>query len=93
MGAAQMLQFRHHGTYDLFILRSIVTGHLPIDNNPVENTIRPIAFGKKNWLHTGSELAGIRAAVIQTLLGTAKLNDLDPFAWLKDTLEKLPTGS
>lgn len=43
MGAAQMLQFRHHGTYDLFILRSIVTGHLPIDDNPVENTIQPIA--------------------------------------------------
>ena len=65
--------------------------HLPIDNNRIENAIRPIAIGKKNWLHSGSELAGIRAAVIQTLLGTAKLNDLDPFAWLKDTLEKLPT--
>ena len=51
----------------------------------------PHRYRQKNWLHTGSELAGIRAAVIQTLLGTAKLNDLDPFAWLKDTLEKLPT--
>ena len=66
-------------------------GDWPMDNNRVENAIRPIAIGKKNWLHTGSELAGIRAAVIQTLLETAKLNNLDPFAWLKDTLEKLPT--
>jgi transposase len=67
------------------------TGNFPIDNNPVENCIRPIALGKKNWLFAGSERAGRRAAVIQTLLGTAKLNGLDPSAWLTDTLEKLPT--
>ena len=67
------------------------TGHLPIDNNPVENCIRPIALGKKNWLFVGSERAGKRAAAIQTLLGTAKLNGLNPGEWLKDTLEKLPT--
>ena len=66
-------------------------GRFPIDNNPVENIIRPIAIGKKNWLFTGSERAGKRAAAIQTLLGTAKLNGLDPAAWLRDTLEKLPT--
>jgi hypothetical protein len=66
------------------------SGVLPIDNNPVENSIRPIAIGKKNWLFAGSERAGKRAAAIQTLLGTAKLNGLDPHAWLKDTLEKLP---
>jgi transposase len=67
------------------------SGHLPIDNNPVENCIRPIALGKKNWLFVGSERAGRRAAAIQTLLGTAKLNGLNSAAWLKDTLEKLPT--
>jgi hypothetical protein len=67
------------------------SGNLPIDNNPVENIIRPIAVGKKNWLFTGSERAGRRAAAIQSLLATAKLNDVDPAAWLKDTLEKLPT--
>ena len=66
-------------------------GSLPIDNNPVENTIRPIAVGKKNWLFVGSERAGQRAAAIQSLLGTAKLNGLDPAAWLRDTLDKLPT--
>ena len=63
---------------------------LPVDNNPVENAIRPIAIGKKNWLFAGSERAGKRAAAIQSLLGTAKLNGLDPHAWLRDTLEKLP---
>lgn len=73
------------------LIRYADTGHLPIDNNPVENIIRPIALGKKNWLFTGSELAGQRAAAIQTLLGTAKLNGLNPAAWLRDTLEKLPT--
>jgi transposase len=72
------------------LIRYVESGALPIDNNPVENSIRPIAIGKKNWLFAGSERAGKRAAAIQTLLGTAKLNDLDAHAWLKDTLEKLP---
>ena len=67
------------------------SGSLPIDNNPVENAIRPIAIGKKNWLFTGSERAGRRAAAIQSLFATAKLNGLDPARWLADTLEKLPT--
>jgi transposase len=73
------------------LTRYVESGIAPIDNNPVENCIRPIAIGKKNWLFTGSERAGQRAAAIQTLLGTAKLNGLDPQAWLSDTLEKLPT--
>jgi transposase len=73
------------------LIRYASSGHLPIDNNPVENTIRPIALGKKNWLFTGSERAGKRAAAIQTLLGTAKLNGLNPAQWLADTLDKLPT--
>lgn len=73
------------------ILRYANSGHLPIDNNPIENAIRPIAIGKKNWLFAGSERAGKRAAAIQTLLATAKANDIEPFAWLKETLEKLPT--
>lgn len=67
------------------------SGHLPIDNNPVENAIRPIAIGKKNWLFAGSERAGRRAAAIQTLIATAKLNGLDPAAWLARTLNQLPT--
>lgn len=73
------------------LTRYAQTGHLPIDNNPVENVIRPIAIGKKNWLFTGSERAGQRAAAIQTLFGTAQLNGLNPSAWLNDVLTKLPT--
>lgn len=65
-------------------------GALPIDNNPVENAIRPVCLGKKNWLFVGSERAGKRAAALQTLLATATLNGLDPAAWLRDTLERLP---
>jgi hypothetical protein len=67
------------------------SGLLPIDNNPIENAIRPIAIGKKNWLFTGSERAGRRAAAIQSLFATAKLNGLDPARWLADVLERLPT--
>lgn len=67
------------------------TGNLPIDNNPLERDIRPIAIGKKNWLFTGSERAGKRAAIIQSLLGTAILNGLNPNEWLENVLENLPT--
>lgn len=72
------------------LMRYADSGDLPIDNNPVENAIRPIALGRRNWLFCGSERAGRRAAAIQSLLATAKLNGLEPYAWLKDTLEKLP---
>ncbi|MBJ7308884.1 IS66 family transposase, partial [Rugamonas sp. CCM 8940] len=72
------------------LLRYAGSGTLPIDNNPVENAIRPIAIGKKNWLFAGSERAGHRAAAIQSLFATAKLNGLDPHRWLADTLEALP---
>jgi len=67
------------------------SGILPIDNNAVENAIRTIAIGKKNWLLTGSLRAGRRAAAIQTLFATANLNGLDPALWLANTLEALPT--
>ena len=73
------------------LTRYLDCGTLPIDNNLVENAIRPITLGRRNWLFTGSERAGCRAAAIQSLLATAKLNGLEPYAWLKDTLEKLPT--
>ena len=72
------------------ILRYVEGGELPVDNNSVENAIRPICLGRRNWLFTGSERAGRRAAAIQSVLATAKLNDLEPYAWLRDTLEKLP---
>ena len=72
------------------IERYAENGFYPIDNNPVENAIRPIAIGKKNWMFAGSEAAGKRAAVLQSLLETARMNGIEPMAWLSDTLEKLP---
>ena len=63
----------------------------PIDNNLIENAIRPIAIGRKNWLFAGSETAGQRAAAIMSLIATAKANGIEPHAWLTDTLTRLPT--
>lgn len=64
---------------------------IPIDNNAVENAIRPLALGRKNWLFVGSAQAGERAAVLMSLIESAKLNGHDAWAYLKDVLTKLPT--
>ncbi|NPC56023.1 transposase domain-containing protein, partial [Caenimonas soli] len=64
---------------------------LPADNNWVENQIRPIATGRKNWLFAGSLRAGQRAAAIMSLVHSARLNGHDPYAYLRDVLERLPT--
>jgi len=72
------------------LARYVEDGRYPIDNNPVENAIRPIALGRKNWLFVGAERAGRRAADIMGLLATAKANGLDPHAWLTDVLTRLP---
>ena len=63
---------------------------LPIDNNHDEQQIRPWATGRKNWLFAGTLAAGQRAAAIMSLIQSAKLNGLDPYAYLKDVLERLP---
>lgn len=63
----------------------------PIDNNRIENLIRSLALGRKNWLFAGSEKAGQRAAGLMSLIQTAKLNGLDPQAYLQDVFERLPT--
>lgn len=66
-------------------------GNLEIDNNRVENAIRPIAVGRKNYLFAGSHNGAARAAMLYSFLGTCKINDVNPFEWLKETLEKIPT--
>ena len=66
-------------------------GELPIDNNHVENRIRPVALGRSNWLFAGSLRAGQRAAAVMSLIQSAKLNGHDPHRYLKDVLERLPT--
>ena len=64
---------------------------VPVDNNAVENAMRPIALGRKNWLFIGSQQAGERAATLMSLIESAKLNGHDAWAYLKDVLTKLPT--
>ena len=71
--------------------RFLLDGDVPIDNNHIENQMRPWAMGRKAWLFIGSQLAGERAAVVMSLLQSAKLNGRDPWAYLKDVLTRLPT--
>jgi transposase len=64
-------------------------GAVPIDNNLIERQIKPWKLGAKNWLFVGSELAGRRAAVVMSLVQSAKLNGLDPWAYLRDVLARI----
>ena len=65
-------------------------GFLEIDNNPTERAMRPIALGRKNYLFMGSASGGRAAAIAYTLIETARLNDVDPQAWLAQVLECIP---
>lgn len=73
------------------LTRFVDDGRLPVDNNWIENQIRPIAIGRSNWLFAGSLRAGKRAAAVMSLIRSAKLNGHDPYAYLKDVLTRLPT--
>ncbi|MBX3724473.1 MAG: IS66 family transposase [Xanthomonadales bacterium] len=92
LGGSALSKAVHHalGRWPALV-RFLDDGDYPLDNNPVENAIRPIAIGRKNWLFAGSDSAGQRAAAIMSLLATAKANGLDPHAWLTGTLTRLPT--
>ena len=76
----------------LALKRYLDDGSIPIDNNWVENQIRPWALGRKNWLFAGSLRSGQRAANVMTLIQSAKMNGLDPHRYLKAVLERLPTA-
>jgi transposase len=66
-------------------------GRVEIDNNLVENAIRPTAIGKKNWLFMGEAGAGQRGAIVYTLIESCRKRSIDPYAYLKDILTRLPT--
>ena len=66
-------------------------GKLNIDNNPVENSIRPLAIGRKNYLFAGSHEAAKRSAMLYSLMGTCKLHGINPFIWLRDVLQRIAT--
>ena len=65
-------------------------GQLEIDNNRIENEIRPIALGRKNYLFAGSHESAQRIAMIYSLLASCKTNEIDPMKWLTHILEELP---
>lgn len=66
-------------------------GKLLIDNNLVENTIRPLALGRKNFLFAGSHVGAQRIAMFYSFVGSCKLNNVNPYEWLKDVLVRIPT--
>jgi hypothetical protein len=66
-------------------------GRVEIDNNLVENAIRPTAIGKKNWLFIGDAAAGERGAILYTLVESSRRRGLDPYRYLRDVLTALPT--
>jgi ElaB/YqjD/DUF883 family membrane-anchored ribosome-binding protein len=70
--------------------RYLGDGRYEIDNNFIENAIRPLALGRKNYLFAGSHKAAQNIAIMYSLLGTAKMNDIEPYQWLRDTLERIP---
>ena len=69
--------------------RFLDDGRICLTNNAAERALRGIALGRKSWLFAGSDRGGERAAVMYTLIGTAKLNDVDPQAWLADVLARI----
>lgn len=70
--------------------RYVDDGRFQIDNNLIENSIRPVALGRKNYLFAGSHDAAVNAAVIYSLLATCKIREIEPYAWLKNLLETIP---
>jgi len=70
--------------------RYVDDGRFQIDNNQIENTIRPVAIGRKNYLFAGSHQGAQNAAVIYSLFATCKIRDIEPFTWLTKTLTVMP---
>ena len=73
------------------LTRYLDDGAVAIDNNHLERQIKPWAMGRRAWLFAGSELAGQRAAIVMSLVQSARLNGHDPWAYLRDVLARLPT--
>lgn len=80
-------------TYTLLprLSRYVLDGRYNIDNNGVENAIRPLAIGRKNYLFCGNHDAAVRAAIVYSLFSSCKAHDVDVRSWLEDTLRRIPT--
>lgn len=68
------------------LTRYVDDGRIEIDNNIAEQALRTVALGRKNWLHCGSDTGGERAAAMYSLIGSAKMNGIDPFIYLRHVL-------
>ena len=77
-----------HQRWDKLILFAS-DGMLEIDNNLVENAIRPVALGRKNYLFAGSHEAARRAGIVYSFIACCKKNNIDPYSWLTETLQKI----
>ena len=79
-------------TYSLLprLSRYVNDGRINIDNNLIENAIRPLALGRKNYLFCGNDASAYRAAIVYSLISTCKAVDVDPRTWMEDVLRKFP---
>ncbi|HNR11414.1 MAG TPA: IS66 family transposase [Nitrosomonas europaea] len=75
------------------LIRYLDDGQYEIDNNWIENSIRPVALGRKNYLFAGSHEGAQRAAIMYSFLGTCKINNVEPFEWLSNVLKRIPDHS
>lgn len=75
------------------MLHYLTDGNLGIDTNPLENQIRPIAIGRKNYLFCGSHEAARRASILYSLFACCKLNEVNPEKWLLDVMQRLANHS
>jgi hypothetical protein len=87
--SALAIAIRYALTRWVALVRYRDDGHIDIDNNAAERSLRAVALGRKNYLFAGSDAGGERAAAIYSLIGTAKLNGLDPEAYLREVLERI----
>lgn len=79
-------------TYSLLprLSRYVNDGRVNIDNNLIENAIRPLALGRKNYLFCGNDASAFRAAIVYSLISTCKAAGVEPREWMEDVLRKLP---
>jgi len=82
--------FEEDGRWDAFT-RFLDDGQICLTNNAAERALRGVALGRKAWLFAGSPRGGDRAAFMYSLIVTAKMNDIDPQAWLADVLARMPS--
>lgn len=75
------------------LIRYLDDGRYEIDNNWIENSIRPVALGRKNYLFAGSHEGAQRAAIMYSFLGTCKINNIGPLEWLSNVLKRIPDHS